>query len=48
MSYAVGSLIQARNREWVVLPGSDDRLLLVRPLGGQTTSRPVCCSTLSR
>ncbi|HEY7782754.1 MAG TPA: helicase-related protein, partial [Ktedonobacterales bacterium] len=34
MSYAVGSLIAARGREWVVLPDSTDDLLLVRPLGG--------------
>ncbi|HEX5506457.1 MAG TPA: helicase-related protein [Thermomicrobiales bacterium] len=34
MSYAVGSLVAAREREWVVLPGSDDDLLVVRPLGG--------------
>src|SRR5262245_16743590 len=33
-SYAVGSLIKARGREWVVLPGSEDDLLMVRPLGG--------------
>ena len=34
MKFAVGSLVQARNREWVVLPDSDDELLMVRPLGG--------------
>ncbi|MGA1369237.1 MAG: hypothetical protein ACO394_12045 [Blastocatellia bacterium] len=34
MAYAVGSLVQARGREWVVLPGSAEDLLLVRPLGG--------------
>jgi superfamily II DNA or RNA helicase len=34
MSFAVGSLVKARGREWVVLPESDERLLLVRPLGG--------------
>jgi len=34
MTYAIGSLIKARNREWVVLPDSDDDLLMVRPLGG--------------
>lgn len=32
--FAVGSLVKARGREWVVLPGPDDRLLMVRPLGG--------------
>ena len=34
MSFAVGSLVKARGREWVVLPGSEDDLLMVRPLGG--------------
>jgi len=34
MSYAVGSLVHARGREWVILPGSDEELLMVRPLGG--------------
>jgi superfamily II DNA or RNA helicase len=34
MSYAVGSLVRARGREWVVLPDSTEDLLMVRPLGG--------------
>jgi len=34
MNFAVGMLIKARGREWVVLPGSNDQLLMVRPLGG--------------
>src|SRR3989442_7891232 len=34
MSFAVGSLVEARGREWVVLPGSEADLLMVRPLGG--------------
>lgn len=34
MSYALGALVRARGREWVVLPGSADDLLLLRPLGG--------------
>src|SRR5512134_2046231 len=34
MSFAVGSLVKARGREWVVLPESDNQLLVVRPLGG--------------
>lgn len=34
MSYAAGSLVQARGREWVVLPESTDDLVIVRPLGG--------------
>ena len=34
MSFAVGSLVRTRGREWVVLPESDDELVMVRPLGG--------------
>ncbi|MGH9119069.1 MAG: helicase-related protein [Acidimicrobiales bacterium] len=34
MTFAPGHLVKARAREWVVLPGSDDHLILVRPLGG--------------
>jgi len=34
MSYAVGSLVKARGREWVVLPESEKELLILRPLGG--------------
>ncbi|RJQ26588.1 ATP-dependent helicase [Candidatus Parcubacteria bacterium] len=34
MTYAVGSLVKARGREWVVLPDSSNDLLVLRPLGG--------------
>ncbi len=34
MSFAVGSLVRTRGREWVVLPESEEDFLLVRPLGG--------------
>jgi len=34
LQFAVGSLIRARSREWVVLPGSNNALILARPLGG--------------
>lgn len=34
MSFAIGSLIRARGREWVVLPESTDDTLIARPLGG--------------
>ncbi|ONI92396.1 helicase [Saccharothrix sp. ALI-22-I] len=33
-SFAVGSLVQARGREWVVLPDSSADFLVLRPLGG--------------
>lgn len=31
---AVGSLVRARGREWVVLPGTTQEFLLLQPLGG--------------
>lgn len=34
MSYAIGSLVRARDRDWVVLPETTDDLVRVRPLGG--------------
>lgn len=34
MPFAVGSLVRARGREWVVLPESEADLLVIRPLGG--------------
>lgn len=32
--YAVGSLVRARGRDWVVLPESEPDMLVLRPLGG--------------
>jgi hypothetical protein len=34
MTFAVGSLVRVRDREWVVLPESEGELLMLRPLGG--------------
>ncbi len=34
MTFAVGSLVKARGREWVVLPDSSEDTLVLRPLGG--------------
>jgi superfamily II DNA or RNA helicase len=34
MTFAVGSLVSARGRDWVVLPESSDDFLVLRPLGG--------------
>jgi hypothetical protein len=33
-TYAPGSLVTARGREWVVLPESEADMLVLRPLGG--------------
>lgn len=34
MTFAVGTLVRTRGREWVVLPDSDDTMLVLQPLGG--------------
>jgi len=34
VTYAVGSLVTARGRDWVVLPDSEHDFLILRPLGG--------------
>ena len=34
MNFAVGALVRARGREWVVLPESEPDFVIVRPLGG--------------
>ncbi|MFE5005482.1 helicase-related protein [Streptomyces sp. NPDC056696] len=34
LTYSTGSLVKARDREWVVLPESEPDLLVLRPLGG--------------
>jgi len=46
MSYAIGSLVRARGREWVVLPDSGEELLLVRPLGGTEDEVTGICTAL--
>ncbi len=33
-NFAPGSLVRARNREWVVQPGGDEHVIILRPLGG--------------
>jgi len=33
---APGSIVQCRNREWVLLPSDQENLLLLRPLTGAT------------
>ena len=34
--FAIGTLVKARGREWVVLPESQDDLVMLRPLAGVT------------
>jgi SNF2 family DNA or RNA helicase len=44
VGFGVGALVRARGREWVVLPGSEEELLLLRPLGGEGEIAGVCTS----
>ena len=46
MSFAVGSLVKARGREWVVLPESAGDWLMLRPLGGTDDEEAGILSTL--
>src|ERR1035441_3996853 len=48
MSFAVGSLVKARGREWVVLPESAGDWLSLRPLGGTTEEEAGILSTLEK
>ena len=48
MKYAVGSLVKARDREWVVLPESEDDLLVLRPLGGTEDEVTGICVALEK
>ena len=34
MEFSAGSLVTARNRDWVIIPSNDDKLVLLKPLGG--------------
>jgi len=34
MQYKPGSLVKARDRDWIVLPSNDENLVLLKPLGG--------------
>ncbi|RJR31102.1 MAG: ATP-dependent helicase [Desulfobacteraceae bacterium] len=46
MNFAVGSLIAARGREWVVLPDSTEQLVIARPLGGTDDEIAGICTAL--
>ena len=34
MQFKTGSLVRARNRDWIILPSNDENLVLLKPLGG--------------
>ncbi len=46
LDYPAGSLVTARGRDWLVLPGSPDGTLLVRPLRGVAKWLPGLCSLI--
>ncbi len=46
MTFAPGSLVKARGREWVVLPESEGDWLMVRPLGGTDEEETGILTTL--
>lgn len=46
MKFAVGSLVKARGREWVVLPETQDDLVVLRPLGGTEDEVTGICLSL--
>jgi len=48
MSFSVSSLVRARERDWVVLPGSTDTLLRLRPLGGADVEETALLPALER
>ena len=48
MSFATGSLVKARGREWVVLPESDDAVAVLRPLGGTEDEVTGICLALEK
>lgn len=48
MSFATGSLVKARGREWVVLPESEGDWLMLRPLGGTDEEETGILTTLEK
>ncbi|MDT3680544.1 MAG: helicase-related protein [Burkholderiaceae bacterium] len=47
-TYYPGSLVSARGREWIVLPGSDAETLRLRPLGGSEADETLVYLPLER
>ena len=48
MEFAVGSLVKARDREWIVMPGSNDVMLKVKPLGGLEIENTVILTSIEK
>ena len=48
MTHGIGTLVKARGREWVVLPGSTGELLRLRPLGGSSIEETGILTSLEK
>lgn len=48
MSHGIGTIVKARGREWVVLPGSTDWLVRLRPLGGGSIEETAILTSLEK
>lgn len=46
MNFETGTVVSARNREWVVLPGSSTDLLHVKPIGGHESETTAILTAL--
>ena len=46
LEYQPGSIVRARDREWVVLPQSENDIFYLRPVGGGEDSATVICASL--
>lgn len=47
-TYPIGSLVKTRNREWVVLPDSDDQFLVLQPVSGADRETAGVLTSLER
>jgi SNF2 family DNA or RNA helicase len=48
MSFAVGTIVKARGRQWVVMPESKDDWLMVQPLGGSSIEKTGILQSLEK
>ena len=46
ITYSPGNIVQARGRQWIVLPDSSEELLMVRPMGGLDDEVVGICTAL--
>ena len=48
MTHGIGTLVKARGREWVVLPGSTNEFMRLRPLGGTSVEETGILTSLEK